>query len=102
MTDVFCTVSLSCLKLLEKWHLSIYVIASLINVKFTITTLAAKMTYKLPLREQDLRHSLFFIEIANKYNELSQHFDISGISLATFKMKCKKYLLSNENILNHT
>ena len=44
----------------------------------------------------------FFIEIANKYNELSQHFDISGISLATFKMKCKKYLLSNENILNHT
>ena len=44
----------------------------------------------------------FFIEIANKYNELSQHFDFSGISVATFKMKCKKYLLNNEHYLNHT
>ena len=44
----------------------------------------------------------FFIEIANKYNELSQHFDFSGISVATFKMKCKKYLLNNEHYLNQT
>ena len=44
----------------------------------------------------------FFIEIANKFNELSQHIDVSGISVATFKMKCKKYLLNNEHYLNQT
>ena len=62
-----------------------------------------KNDIQTPFARTRSRTLSFFIDIAKKYNELSHHFDASGISTATFKMKCKKNLLSNQqNFLNLT
>ena len=39
----------------------------------------------------------YFIEISKKFNTISRFIDIAEISLLTFKLKCKKYLINEDS-----
>ena len=49
-----------------------------------------------PFARSRARSMSFFINIANKYNELSRTIDVSNISLQTFKKRCTSYLREKE------
>ena len=49
-----------------------------------------------PFVRSTARAMSFFISTSSKFNEISNHIKTSGISLNTFKLSCKKYLLGLE------
>ena len=49
-----------------------------------------------PFARSKKRSMSFFIHISKKFNELSKNIDIKDISLSTFKLRCRNYLLSNQ------
>ena len=49
-----------------------------------------------PFARTKLRSMSYFVFISKKYNELAKKIDINNISLNTFKIRCKKYLLSHQ------
>ena len=49
-----------------------------------------------PFARTKLRSMSFFINISKKFNELTNYINLENISLYTFKLKCKKYLISNQ------
>ena len=49
-----------------------------------------------PFAKSKRRSMSFFIYISKLFNNLRKHIDIENISLYTFKVKCKKYLLTNQ------
>jgi len=49
-----------------------------------------------PFARTKLRSMSYFVFISKKYNELVKKIDINNISLNTFKIRCKKYLLSHQ------
>lgn len=49
-----------------------------------------------PFARSKARASSFFVCISKKFNELSRYIEVEGISLNTFKTRCKKYLLEQE------
>jgi exonuclease III len=51
----------------------------------------------IPFARSATRSSSFFIEIANKFNVLTGHIDVSDITLSTFKTKCRNYLRDKED-----
>ena len=51
---------------------------------------------RAPFARSNMRAMSFFVYISNKFNELSNHFKTTGISLNTFKTNCKKYFLELE------
>ena len=49
-----------------------------------------------PFARTKIRSMSFFVYICKKYNEMSKDVNIDNISLHTFKVKCKKYLLGRQ------
>ena len=49
-----------------------------------------------PFARTKIRCMSFFVYISKKFNEISKEVDVSNISLHTFKIKCKKYLLNKQ------
>ena len=49
-----------------------------------------------PFARSKIRSMSFFIHISKKYNLLSQNINTNNISLFTFKINCKKYLLNQQ------
>ena len=48
---------------------------------------------RTPFARSNMRAMSYFVHISKKFNELADHFKTTGISLNTFKVNCKKYLL---------
>ena len=46
------------------------------------------------MAKSKMRSMSFFIFFSNKLNETREYFDLAGMSLYTFKKKCKQYLLN--------
>jgi hypothetical protein len=51
----------------------------------------------VPFARRTIRSSSFFVHIAKKFNDISGCIDCSGISVNSFKNKCKDYLRNKEN-----
>ena len=49
-----------------------------------------------PFARTKLRSMSYFVFISKKYNELVKNIDTNNISVSTFKIRCKKYLLSHQ------
>ena len=49
-----------------------------------------------PFARSKVRSMSFFIYISKKYNLLSQNINTNNISLFTFRINCKKYLLNQQ------
>ena len=49
-----------------------------------------------PFARMTTRASSFFISTATQLNHLSRVIDFTGLSIPSFKIKCKKYLLDKE------
>ena len=49
-----------------------------------------------PFARSKLRSMSFFIYISTQFNELTKYVDIRNVSVSTFKLRCKSYLLNKQ------
>ena len=49
-----------------------------------------------PFTRSKLRSMSLFIYISTQFNELTKYVDIRNVSVSTFKLRCKSYLLNKQ------
>ena len=55
-----------------------------------------RLNIDTPFARTKIRNRSYFVFICKKFNDIVKNIDTDNISVHTFKIRCKKYLLSNQ------